>query len=352
MSSLTKQILQRLLVIPLTLLIITALLYGIVMLAPPDARAELYMPPNTPRFQTAEQRQNIINRIIAENGLDDPYLMQYTRWLWKLLQGDWGYSPIYGAEVLTLLRLRLPVTLELTLYSVLLLIPLALVSGVSAGWRVNSRLDRGFRLSAFLATAVPPFILGLFLLSIFYVGLGWFPAGRSGFHYFMLENEGFRTITGLLTIDGVLNGRPDVTLDALRHLVLPVFTLSLFHWATISRVARVTTVEEKNKEYITAARARGLPPANVVWRHTFRNVLLPSLTVGTLSAASLVTGVFVVEGIFGLSGLSELIADSMAETPDSALVLGFAVISVMLVLPIMVILDLLIYLVDPRLRTE
>jgi peptide/nickel transport system permease protein len=352
MWSFTKRILQRLLIIPLTLFIITALLYGVVMISPPDARAELYMPPNAPRIQTAEMRQTLVNRIIAENGLDDPYPVQYIRWARRLLQGDWGYSPVFSSDVLPLLRLRVPVTLELTFYSVLVLIPLAVLSGAVAGWRVNGRLDTLFRVFAFLGTAVPPFILGLFLLSIFYVGLDWFAPSRSSFFLFMLENEGFRTFTGFLTIDGLLNGRLDVTLDAFRHLVLPVFTLSLLHWATISRVTRVAIVEEKSKEYITAARARGLPRTTVLWRHAFRNVLLPAMTAGTLSAASLVTGVFVIEEVFTFNGLSELLTASVYGTPDAPLLLGFAIFSVLLVLPIMVVLDIIKLLIDPRLREE
>lgn len=352
MWSFTKLALQRLLIIPLTLFVITAVLYAIVMIAPPEARAELYMPPRTPRFQTIEQRENMINRIIVENGLNDPYPVQYARWVSRLLRGDWGYSPVFGADVLELIRMRLPVTLELTFYSVVLLIPIALMSGVVAGWRPRSRLDNSFRFTAFLATAIPPFILGLFLLSIFYVGLGWFPPERSGIHRIVLQRAGYQAFTGFLTLDGILNGRLDVTLDALRHLVLPVFTLSLFHWATISRVARVSTIEEKNREYITSARARGLPRSSVLWRHAFRNVLLPAMTAATLSAASLVTGVFVIEEIFGFNGLSALVTDSMGSTPDSAVVLGFAVISVLLVLPIMVVLDIVKHLIDPRLRTD
>lgn len=352
MWSFTKLVLQRLLIIPITLLVITAVLYGIVMLSPPEVRAELYMPPNTPRLQTAEARENIVRRIIAENGLDQPYWVQYTRWLVRLLQGDWGYSPSFNTEVSQLIRQRLPVTLELTLYSVLLLLPFSLISGLLAGWRPHSWLDNSFRLTAFAATAIPPFILGLFLLSIFYVGLDWFPPQRLDMHMVVLERSGFRTITGLLTLDGLLNGRLDVTLDAFRHLVSPVFTLSLLHWATISRVARVATIEEKSKEYITAARARGLPRLKVMWRHAFRNVLLPALTAGTLSAASLVTGVFVVEQVFNFKGLSELLTRSATGIPEASLLLAFAVVSVLLVLPIMVILDIIKHLVDPRLREE
>lgn len=341
-------ILRRLASIPLTLLIITAVLYGIIMLAPAEERAALYLSPNLPRLMTPEAYQNVLDRIIAEQGLNDPYPQQYLRWLGNLLQGDWGYSPVLNSDVLPALVRRTGVTVELTLYSLLLLIPLGLVSGVVSGWRQGGRADRRFRAVAFVATSIPPFTLGLVLLSVFYVGLRWFPPGRTGILELSLQRfSTFQTYTGLLTIDGLLNRRLDVTADALRHLVLPVFALSLVHWATLGRVTRAALIDVKHREYITAANARGLRPRSIIWRHAFRNALAPALTSSMLSVASLVTGVFVIEVVFNFKGLSELIVRGMDQAPDSALAMGFAVYSVLLVTPLMVILDLLRAVVDP-----
>ncbi len=335
----------------MTLFLITAVLYAIIMVAPPEERAALYFPPRQPRILTAAQIETMTNRIIAEHGLDQPYPVQYARWMGDLLRGDWGWSPTFNADVLKLLLLRTPVTAELTIYSMLMLIPLGLISGVIAGWRHGGRADAIFRFTAFLGTSIPPFILGLILMSIFYVGLRWFPIGRSGILDVTLRRATFTPYTGFLTWDGLLNGRLDITLDAFRHLILPVFTLSLSHWATLGRVTRVAMIEEVDKEYITAARARGLYNRSIIWRHAFRNALPPALTSSILSAASLVTGVFVVEVIFNIKGLSELITKGMGSiTPDTPLALGFAVYSVLLVMPIMLILDLLKAIVDPRLR--
>ncbi len=345
-----KFLLRRLLAIPITLLVITAVLYAVVMVAPPEERAALYFPPRQPRILTAAQIETMTNRIIAEHGLDQPYLVQYANWLRDLLRGDWGWSPTFNADVLELLHMRTPVTAELTFYSVLLLIPLGLLSGTVAGWRHHGRTDGLFRFTAFLGTSIPPFILGLIMMSVFYVGLHWFPVGRSSILDVTLRRPTFTFYTGILTLDGLLNGRPEVTLDALRHLTMPVITLSLAHWATLGRVTRAAMVEVTEKEYITAARSRGLRNRSVIWRHAFRNVLLPALTSSSLSAASLITGVFVVEVIFSLRGLSELITKGIGSfTPDTPLALGFAVYSVLLVLPIMFVLDLLKALADPRL---
>ncbi|MCB9443961.1 MAG: ABC transporter permease [Ardenticatenaceae bacterium] len=348
---LLKFTLRRLLAIPITLFFITAVLYAIIMLAPAEERAMLYWPPRTRSDMPADQAEAKLNQIIEENGLNKSYPEQYFHWVSGLLRGDWGFSPVVNDDVLDVLLNRTPVTAELTLYSILFLIPLGLISGVVSGWRKGGRFDAQFRFAAFAATSIPPFILGLFLLSIFYVGLNWFPPGRTGITELAIKSRTtFQPITGMLTIDGLLNGRIDVTLDAFRHLVLPVFTLSLVHWATLGRVTRAAMINEKGKEYITAAYARGLRPYAVVWRHALRNAMLPALTSTMLSAASLVTSVFVIEKVFNLKGLSELITWGMNGTPDAPLALGFAVYSVLIVMPLMMLLDIIKAMIDPRVR--
>jgi len=351
MPPFVKQLLLRLLALPVTLLIITAALYGIIMLAPAQERAQLYIPPRTPPL-TQEESQRLMDRLVAEHGLDDPYPVQYARWLGDLLRGDWGWSPTFKADVLTLLKKRLPVTAELTFYAVLVILPTALLGGVLSGWRAAGRFDRGYRLTTFVATSIPPFILGLFLLSIFYVGLGWFPPGRTGIYELSLSTSDFRAITGFLTFDGLLNGRLDVVADALRRLVLPVFTLSLLYWATVGRVTRVAMIEEQTKDYLLTARAKGLRERRLEWRHAFPNAAGPALTAMILSAAGLVTGVYIVESVFDFNGLSELITKGFFVAPDAPLVMGFAVFSVLLVLPIILLFDLLRVALDPRLRED
>lgn len=351
MPPILQFLLRRLLAIPITLLVMTAVLYSIMMLATPDERASLYLPPRMPNNLDPDTLQRMINSIIEEQGLNDPYPEQYLRWLGNMIRGDWGWSPVMNGFVLEALLRRAPVTIELTIYSILMLIPLGLLSGVIAGWRRNNRFDSTVRTAAFLGTSIPSFILGLVLLSVFYVGLHWFPPGRTGMVELSLQRfSTFEAHTGFLTVDGLLNGRPDITLDAFRHLVLPVFTLSLAHWATLARVTRASIIEETGREYIVAARARGLKPRMILWRHAFRNALIPALTSSALSAASLISGVFIVEAIFDLKGLSELIVRGLNAAPDAGLAMGFAVFSILLVLPIMLTLDIVKAVVDPRIR--
>jgi len=320
------------------------------MLAPVEMRAELYLPrgsSNNPNYNPELIRQ----QIIEEHGLNDPYPVQYLRWMGRLLRGDWGWSPGFRDDVLEALLARTPATTELTLYALLLLIPVGIISGGLAGAKEHRAVDHAFRVAAFVATAIPPFVLALVLLGIFYAGLKWFPPGRLSIsEHYIVTGADFTPYTGLLTLDGLLNDRPDISLSALRHLVLPCITLSMVHWATLGRMTRAMMIEELHKDYVTVARGKGLKERWVIWRHALHNAMIPALNSIALSAASLIMGVFVVEVIFGFPGVSEVIVNSMRGAPDIVAAMGFAVYSVLLVLPVMVSLDILQAVFDPRLR--
>jgi peptide/nickel transport system permease protein len=351
MPPLLQFVIRRFLVIPVSLVIITMVLYGGVMLTPPEARASLYMPENMPPRLTEEQFKKIEDNIIERYHLRDPYPVQYLFWVSSLFEGTWGYSPSLNEHVLPSLLRRTPATLELALYSLLLLVPFGLVSGMKAGWQKSGFFDRGFRILAFLGTSVPPFILAIVLLSVFYINLGWFSPGRIDLGYgFDIADGTFVTFTGMLTIDSLLNGRMDVLENAYRHLAMPIFTLSIYHWATLARVTRVSALGERAKEYVTAARARGLMERRVVWTHVFKNILSPSLTSITLSATSIVTGVFVAEIIFDIDGISGVIVRAMGGVPDATAALGFSVYSVIMIMLLMFLLDVMQAVFDPRIR--
>jgi ABC-type dipeptide/oligopeptide/nickel transport system permease component len=354
MPPLLRFLIYRLICIPITLIIITIILYAFVMLTPLEVRASLYFPAglNTDRL-TAEQLQRFTNVIIHKYNLDDPFPVQYATWVSNLVRGNWGWSPVLGQEVLPALIRRTPVSAELALYSMLVFIPLGLLSGVNAGAKKDSRTDFRFRFSAFIGVTIPTFVLALVLMSVFYVLLHWFPPERlSSNTSHLVGSEAFHQYTGMITIDGLLNGQPMITLEALQHLALPVVTLSLGYWGLLGRVARSAVIEEQHKDYVTAARARGVGQRSLVWKHIFRNALTPALTSSMLSVAALFTSVFVVEIIFSFRGVSSLIVESFTYTPDAPTLLGFAVYSVVVVLIIMLVLDLLMALLDPRVREE
>ncbi|NJN44438.1 MAG: ABC transporter permease [Anaerolineae bacterium] len=354
MSPLIRFILIRLILFPVTFIIVTATLYAMLMLTPPQVRAMMYLPAR--QYQAAssltlDELYDLTKPYIKSKHLEDPYPIQYGYWLVSLVTEGGGYSPTLNGNVFEILLRRTPATAELTLYSLLLFVPLGMVFGARAGWKINGSFDLGFRFPAFIATSLPPFILALVLLSVFYAGTGWFPPGRLSLSNSMFVSSGeFRTVTGLLTIDGLLNGRLDITVDAFRHLVLPVITLSLVHWATLGRITRNLVGDITHKQYLIAGRARGIPEKTLLWRHSFRNVLAPSLSSTALSIASLYTGVFMIESIFDLKGVAGLIVGAMNGGVDTPLAMGFSIYSILVILIVMFVLDILRVLSDPLTR--
>jgi ABC-type dipeptide/oligopeptide/nickel transport system permease component len=347
---------RRLLFVPITLLVITAVLYASTMLVPPERRAFLYLPPKTDPYDVSPESP-LIQSVIEQYHLRDPFPVQYLGWLGRLLQGDWGWS--FGAKqpVLPYLLARTPVTMELLLYSTLLFVPIGLLTGVLAAARRGRRTDHGVQLAAFVGTSIPVFVMAIIMLSLFYVGLHWFPMDRiSDATKADMRQVNFQSYTGLLTIDGLFNGRPDITLEALHHLALPALVLAVAQWATLSRITRTSVLEEIDQDYITVAHAKGLKGRQVVWSHATRNALVPILTVSALSAAALVANLYLVEALFNFHGVSDIFllttaqASSSFRTFDPAPALGLAVYTVVLVLSIMLVLDVLQVLVNPHLR--
>jgi ABC-type dipeptide/oligopeptide/nickel transport system permease component len=343
---------RRFLIIPISLVIITIVLYAGVMLTPPEARATLYFPPRM-KPMTEEQLKRYTELVIKQHHLRDPFPVQYGYWVQSLMAGTWGYSPSTKMDVLPALLERTPATLELTLYSLLIFIPLGLVSGVVAGWKPYGWRDQLFRLMAFIGMAIPPFVLAIIFLSVFYVGLGWFAPLRIDYQTSVeISKESYHAVTGFITIDALLNRRLDIFVTGLRHLAMPVLVLCIYNWALLGRITRSLMVEQRNKEYIVSARARGFSEKRVMWRHAFRSILAPSLTGVGLSAASILTGTFIVEIIFSMHGVSQLLVNSMSGTADAPAALGFAVYSAILVLTVMFFVDILQAVVDPRIREE
>jgi len=335
-----------------TFLLITALLYAAVMVTPAETRATLYMPRNTSRM-SEQQYQAMLERMIEKYHLNASFPVQYFFWISNVVQGNWGYSPTLQTDVLSALMQRAPATTEIILYSYLLFFPLGVISGVVASRRKDKASDHVFRFTAFVATALPPFILAILMMVVFYVDLYWFaPERASTAISYIINSDQFTQYTGLLTVDGLLNRRPDITLDALRHLVMPVVTLALANWAIVGSLTRTAMGEEMTKDYVVAARARGLSERRILWGHMLRNVISPAFSSSLVSAASLITGVIVVEIIFNYPGISYIALRSIGGIPDAPAALGFTLYSVLLVLILMTILDLFQYGIDPRIREK
>jgi ABC-type dipeptide/oligopeptide/nickel transport system permease component len=347
-------LLRRLLFVPITLLVITAVLYAIVMLVPPERRAYLYLPPKANPEEVLPDSP-LIQGLIEKYHLRDPFPVQYLGWLGRLLQGNWGWSFAAKREVLPFLLIRTPVTLELLLYSTLLFIPAGLLTGVLAATRRGRGTDHGVQLAAFVGTSIPAFVMAIIMMSLFYVRLHWFPLDRiSDATGVAMRQLNFQYYTGMLTIDSLLNGRPDIALEALHHLALPALVLAVAQWATLSRITRTSVLEEIDRDYVTVAHAKGLKGRHVIWGHATRNALVPILTASALSAAALVSNLYLVEVLFNFHGVSDIFLITTAQasqfgTFDPAPALGLAVYTVVLVLIIMLALDIVQALVNPML---
>src|SRR4030042_4723460 len=208
MNDFLKFILKRLVAVPVTLFIITLVLYGGVRMVPKESRSDLYMPQSKSVFPGWQDR--VREKIIERHHLNDPYPVQYYYWVRSLFEGDWGYSPSLDKNVLPELIRRTPVTFELIFHALIMQIPLGLIAGVWSARKKDRPADYATRFTAFIATSLPEFILALILLSIFYVALRWLPPERLSMNnHLYVQSEAFKVFTGFLTIDGFLNNRID-----------------------------------------------------------------------------------------------------------------------------------------------
>lgn len=342
-------ILRKLFLYTFSFILITAIIYGfIVVSTTPHSRAELYLPANTSRL-TQRQIDVLLDRAIKDYHLDAPYPVQYFIWLKSFLQGNWGYSPSLRASVKQIIINRLPPTIELSLYSVLLFIPLGLLSGIIAAGRKHKIQDIAIRFWASVATSIPTLILAILLIIIFSFNLHWFAPDRlSSSNLVLVNSPNFKLFTGLITLDGLLNGRPDVSWDAFKHLVLPAITLALPQWALLAKLTRTGLLDELKKDYISMARGMGISEWKLQRQYALKNVTPVVLSNAMLSVAMLLTNTYIVETIFHYPGLSFIALKTIADGPDSPSLMGFAVVSILLVLLLMFILDILLFSYDRR----
>lgn len=351
----TTYIVRRLLQLPVTMIGVTICIFAMLQLLSPVERSALYVA-DTPHNDAA------IDAIVRKYGLDDPFYVQYWRWLvgardpatgerkGGVLWGDLGYSRTGHLQVAELIAQRLPATLELTLWSVVPIIGGGILLGVIAAIHHNRFVDQVIRVFVTVGWSFPTFVFGLLVLLLFYAKLQWFPPGRlSDPMMQVVSSPGFRQYTHMNTIDGLLNLRFDVFWDALRHMILPIITLSYVVWAQILRVTRSSMLETLRQDYITTARAKGLAQKQVIYRHAFRNALIPVVTLGGLMVVNLLNGVVVTEVIFNYPGMGSAAARA-AGSLDALAVLGFVLFGGVVLILANVVVDVLYAFIDPRIR--
>jgi len=309
----------------------------------PTQRAMLYV-------RDAKQLADL-PAVIERYGLDQPFVVQYGTWLGQVFTGNLGYSKVVSQPVSDAIIQFLPATLELAIFATPLIILLGILLGTTAAAHKDRPLDHGTRVAAILGWSLPTFWLGLMLLMIFYGFLrGFLPPGRLSVQIDLLVNAApFIRYTHINTIDAILNLDGPVFLDALRHLVLPVVTLSVVNVAFIMRLMRSSMLESLGKGYILTARAKGLAERVVVNKHARRNALIPVITVSGYVFAALANGVVITETIFNFKGIGWWAWQS-AINLDISSVLGFALFNAVLFVLVNLVVDVLYTRVDPRVR--
>ena len=288
--------------------------------------------------------QDVVERARLELGLDQPLLVQFWHYLGQILSGDLGRSVMTANPVTQDILRYFPATFELATAAIILAVAIGVPLGVLAATRQDSWVDQAVRLFCLAGHSVPVFVLGLLSLMVFYATLHWAPGpGRQG----ILFEDMVDIRTGLLTVDTALAGDWPAFRDALWHLAQPAGVLALFALAYIARMTRAFMLAELSQEYITTARAKGLSPLRIIWRHAFGNVLVPLVTVLFLTYAGLLEGAVLTETIFAWPGLGQYLTVSLLNADMNA-VLGATLVVGLIYVVLNLLADFLYRVMDPR----
>ncbi|ACO46903.1 ABC transporter permease [Deinococcus deserti] len=336
-------IVRRLIQIPVVMLVLSLMVVGLTQMLTPEQRAAPYI--------RSEQQAARLEQIIEERGLRDPFPVQYSRWFVKTISGDLGFSKASGKDVLDTIRERLPATIELTIITAIPILLLSIWLGTLSALHKDKLIDQVLRVMTIIAYSLPTFVLGILMLAIFYAYLGWLPgAGQlSIVNQFAIGD--LRRYTGMLSVDAMLNGRWDIAWDVIRHMLLPAATLTIVSSASIIKVMRNNMLEALTSDYVRTARAKGLSPRIVNNKHARRNALLSIVTLGGFLIIGLLGGSLITETIFAFPGIGQWVVQAALQI-DLAAVLGFALLSALIVVVVSTLVDILYGVIDPRVRFD
>ena len=271
-------------------------------------------------------------RTIAALGLDKPLWVQYGAFLSGALHGNLGRSFVHSTSALGLILERMPATLELAIAAMLIAIVLGIPLGLWAGLRPEGFAGRTIMAGSILGFSLPTFWVGLMLIMVFSVMLGWLPAGGRG------------PTTSLFGIQVSF-----LSLEGWRHLILPATNLALFKLALLIRLTRAGTREALLQDYVKFARAKGLSNARIVGVHVLRNILIPIVTIIGLEFGSVIAFAIVTETIFAWPGMGKLLIDSI-NLLDRPIIVAYLLVIVFMFVLINLIVDILYSALDPRVR--
>jgi peptide/nickel transport system permease protein len=282
--------------------------------------------------QDADQGERL--RTIAAFGLDRPLWVQYLSFLNGAIHGDLGRSFVYNEPALQVILQRMPATLELAVAAMLLAIVIGIPLGLFAGVKPHSPVSKAIMTGSILGFSLPGFWVGLLLIMVFAVQLGWLPSGGRG------------ETRALLGIQWSF-----LTLDGLQHMILPALNLALFKTSLVMRLVRAEAREIIPQDYIRTARAKGLSERAVVSRHLLKNIMIPVVTIVGLEFGSVIAFSVVTETIFSWPGMGKLIIDSI-HVLDRPMIVAYLMIIVLLFVAINLLVDCLYAVLDPRVRTS
>jgi peptide/nickel transport system permease protein len=273
-------------------------------------------------------------RIIASMGLDQPLWRQYAYFLYDALHGDLGRSFVFNEPALQLIAQRMPATLELAVTAVLFSVLFGVPLGLYAGLKPDGFLGRSIMAGSILGFSLPSFWVGLMLIMVFAVELGWLPSTGRG-----------QTVT--------VFGIPwsFLTWDGLRHMLMPALNLSLYNISLILRLSRAGVREVLPMDFVKFARAKGLSTSRVIFVHVLKNIMIPIVTVLGLELGSTIAFAVVTETVFAWPGMGKLIIDSI-NVLDRPVIVAYLMMIVLLFITINLIVDILYMILDPRVRSS
>jgi peptide/nickel transport system permease protein len=302
----------------------------------PGDPAQIMLGQQATQAQVAQVRENM--------GLDKPVFVQYGLFLKDALRGDLGDSTVTGRPVTTELLMRFPATLELTAFAMLIAIFVGVPVGVISAVRQYSLLDKTTSVLALTGISMPIFWLVMILVVIFGVNLQLLPfPGRLG------PTTAITSITGLVLVDSLLTLNFAGFWDGLLHLIMPALALGTIPMAVIMRMTRSSMLEVLNEDYVRTARAKGVVPWRVVFKHALRNAMLPTITVIGLQAGLLMGGAIITETIFSWPGIGLYAYQSVGER-DYPSIQGVVLYGALLFVLINLLVDVLYAILDPRVR--
>jgi peptide/nickel transport system permease protein len=311
-------IIRRILQVIPVLFFTSVFIFMLLRLIPGDPALMLAGPGEVPEPE-------VVEAVRKEMGLDKPLHIQYLIWIGKVFRGDLGTSYVSDLPVIRLLSLHLPATAELAMGAILFALIVAIPAGVIAAVKQRSLVNYIITTLNSLAIAFPNFWLGIMLILLFALVLGWFPpSGRYGMFF----------------------SNPAISI---KFLVLPVITLGLFHSGILTRFVRSSMLEILNEDYVRTARSKGLTERIVVLKHALKNALIPLVTVTGLTLARMLGGAVVVESVFSWPGLGRMTIDALGNR-DYSVVQGAMLFFVTTFIMINLIVDLLYAVLDPRIR--